>query len=110
MEAFFRQSEDYTCSKPLYEKNLEDNSQYIILYSAAWKLFGKNSFRETVIHTYNFINKELAAPSGGDYSNTTITDDVKDSVYYSCSIKELEISFSGQIPRDLSSPWIRHER
>lgn len=93
---FFRQSEDYTCSKPLYEKNLEDNSQYIILYSAAWKLFRKNSFRETVIHTYNFINKELAAPSGGFYSNTTITDNVNDSVYYSCSIKELEILFPGR--------------
>lgn len=93
---FFRQSEDYTCSKPLFEKNLEDNSQYIILYSAAWKLFGKSSFRETVIHTFNFINKELSAPSGGFYSNTTISDKIDECVYFSCSIKELEILFPGR--------------
>ncbi|MDD3272477.1 MAG: DUF255 domain-containing protein [Bacteroidales bacterium] len=90
---FFRQAEDYTCREPLYEKTLEDNSQYMILYSAAWNLFRRESFRETVLHIYNFVNRELLSPSGGYYSNTTISDNANLSVYFSCSLKELEHLF-----------------
>lgn len=90
---FFRQADDYTCKKPLFEKNLEDNSQYLILYSSAWNLFGKESFRETTYHISHFINRELSSPAGGYYSNTTITDNIHDAVYFSSSINELRILF-----------------
>lgn len=90
---FFRQAEDYTCEKPLYEKDLEGNSQYMILYSTAWNLFAKESFRETVFHISKYITRELSSPSGGFFSNTTITGDANDAVYYSCSLNELRILF-----------------
>lgn len=95
---FYRQAKDYTCAEPLFEKNLEDNSQYIILYSAAYSLFGKESFRETVYHIYSFINKEFASPSGGYYSNATLTDNIESAVYYSCSINEIEHLFPVRYP------------
>jgi len=95
---FYRQAKDYTCAQPLFEKNLEDNSQYIILYSAAFSLFGKESFRETVYHIYSFINRQFASPSGGYYSNATLTDNIESAVYYSCSINELEHLFPVRYP------------
>lgn len=90
---FFRQAADYTCSNPLYEKSLEDNSQYIVLYSTAWELFRKESFRETAMQTYSFILNEMSSHSGGYFSNTTISEDPSTAVYFSCSIKELQIMF-----------------
>ncbi|MEZ7954798.1 MAG: hypothetical protein QMB82_06540 [Bacteroidales bacterium] len=90
---FFRQADDYTCEKPLFEKNLEDNSQYLILYSSALNLFGKESFRETIYHVSHFISRELSSSAGGYFSSTTISDNINEAVYFSTSINVLKILF-----------------
>ncbi len=90
---FFRQSTDYTCSEPLFEKNLEENSQYIMLYSAAYDLYKLDSFRDTAYLTFNFVKNILKSEGGGYSSNTTLMNKIDDSVYYSFSINELSMLF-----------------
>lgn len=90
---FFRQATDYTCSEPLFEKTLEENSQYIQLFAAAYDLFGKESYKETAYVIYNFVINELKNEGGGYCSSTTLINKIEDSVYYSYSINEMSIMF-----------------
>jgi uncharacterized protein YyaL (SSP411 family) len=90
---FFRQSTDYTCREPLFEKNLEENSQYIQLYSAAFDLYKLDSYRETAYLTFGFVTNVLKNEAGGYFSNTTLMNRIEDSVYYSFSINELSLLF-----------------
>lgn len=90
---FFQQATEYSCNQALYEKTLEENSQLLLLYSAAYKLFGKESYRETAYLTYNYIIKELSNKKKGLINSTTITGAFEDVVYYSWSINELSILF-----------------
>ncbi|MCK9304454.1 MAG: DUF255 domain-containing protein [Bacteroidales bacterium] len=90
---FYRQCEDYTCKRALYEKTLEDNSQYIILYSAAYQHFGKESYRETALRTISFIKDVLSNGRGGYYSSSTLMTPESESDYYGYSIYELSLLF-----------------
>lgn len=90
---FFRQASDYTCSEPLFEKTLEENSQYLLLFAAAYDFFGKESYRETAYAVYNYVINELKNEGGGYCSSTTLINKIEDSVYYSYSINELSILF-----------------
>ena len=90
---FFRQATDYTCSEPLFEKTLEENSQYLQLFAAAYDLFGKETYKETAYVIYNFVINELKNEVGGYCSSTTLINKIQDSVYYSYSINEMSIMF-----------------
>lgn len=90
---FFCQAKDYSCIEALYEKTLEENSQFLLLYSAAYKFFGKESYRKTAYMTYSFIIDQLSNEKKGLINSTTITGKLEDVVYYSWSINELSILF-----------------
>ncbi len=90
---FFRQTTDYSCTKSLYEKTLEENSQFMLLYAAAYNLFRKESYRETAQLTYWYLVNELSNNKGGFINSTTLTDKIENSVYYSYSINELSLIF-----------------
>lgn len=90
---FFRQAADYTCLQPLFEKSLEENSQFLALYSLAYSLFGKNSYRETSVKISEFITNELNNGHGGFYSSTTLMNSPDDSVYFQFSVNELKMLF-----------------
>jgi uncharacterized protein len=90
---FFRQTTDYSCTKPLYEKTLEENSQFMLLYASAYDLFRKESYRETAILTYKYIINELSNEKGGLINSTTLIGKYENSVYYSYSINELSLLF-----------------
>ncbi len=90
---FFRQAADYTCLQPLFEKSLEENSQFLALYSLAYSLFGKKSYRETSVKISEFITNELNNGHGGFYSSTTLMNSPDDSVYFQFSVNELKMLF-----------------
>jgi hypothetical protein len=90
---FFRQTVDYTCLQPLFEKTLEDNSQFLALYSLAYEYYKKDSYKKTAFLISEFLQNELSNGKGGYYNSTTLLGDVKDSVYYHYSINELKILF-----------------
>ncbi len=90
---FFRQCEDHTCEKAFFEKTLEDNCQFIILYATAYDFFEKESYKETALKTISFIKEVLSNGKGGFYSSTTLVTSEEDSNYYQYSINELSILF-----------------
>ncbi len=90
---FFFQATDYSCNIALYEKRLEENSKFLLLYSAAYKLFGKESYKKTAYTIYKYIIEELGNEQNGLINSTTITGKLEDVVYYSLSINELSILF-----------------
>lgn len=92
---FFRQAADYSCTIPFYEKTLEDNSRFLLLYSAAYKLYGKESYRETAEKVFNFIITSLNLSQGGYVNSTTILEPVEKADYYLFSLNELSILFPG---------------
>lgn len=90
---FFRQSKDYSCVQPLFEKTLEENSQFLLLYAKAYKFYRKESYRDTVYMIYQFIVNELVNSKGGLMNSTTLTSTARDAVYYSFSVNELALLF-----------------
>jgi hypothetical protein len=88
---FFRQAVDYTCLQPLFEKTLEENSQFLALYSLAYDYYKKDSYKKTALLISEFIQNELSNGKGGYYNSTTLLGDIKESVYYHYSINELKI-------------------
>ncbi len=90
---FFSQATDFSCSKPLFEKTLEENSQFLLVYAMAYDMFRKESYRETALKTYEFIINELSNENYGLINSTTLISKYEDAVYYSYSINELSIIF-----------------
>ncbi|MCK9627398.1 MAG: DUF255 domain-containing protein [Bacteroidales bacterium] len=90
---FFKQANDYSCEVPFYEKTLEENAHFIHLYSLAYKLFKKESYRKTALLTYSFINEKLCSKNGGFIGSTTLTTSPEDSNYYEYSLNELMLMF-----------------
>jgi hypothetical protein len=95
---FFRQASDYSCNDSLYEKSLEENSLFLMLYAAAYKLYGNESYKMTSLMTYNFILNELLNEKGALVNSTTLMGKIDDAVYYSYSINELSIIFPERYP------------
>lgn len=90
---FFRQATEYSCNQALYEKTLEENSRFLLLYASAYKFFGKETYKKTALLTYSYIINELGNGKNGLINSTTITGQLEDVVYYSLSINELSILF-----------------
>jgi hypothetical protein len=90
---FFRQTTDFSCEKPLFEKTLTENSHFLRFYSKAWKLTGVESFRLAALETFGFIKRELNDIVGGLYSSVTLLTPLKDSSYYFFSLRELQHLF-----------------
>lgn len=74
-------------------KTLEENSQFLILYAAAYEHFNKESYRETAILTYQFIRNELFNGKGGYFNSATLITPIEESAYYLYSINELSFLF-----------------
>jgi len=90
---FFKQANDYSCSEPYYEKTLEENAQFILLYAIAYDHFKKESYKTTAQLTYQFIKNELGTQSGGFRGSITLTTPYDDSNYYKYSLNELIVLF-----------------
>jgi uncharacterized protein YyaL (SSP411 family) len=90
---FFRQCEDNSCSRVFYEKTLEENSMFTLLYSAAYNYFGKESYKQTALMCISFIRNVLSNGKGGYCTSTTLMTPENESTYYQYSINELSILF-----------------
>lgn len=66
---FARYSVDEKWHVPHFEKMLYDNGQLVSLYADAYLLTKNNLYKETVIETLEFIERELMNEEGGFYSS-----------------------------------------
>ena len=87
---FARYSTDNVWKVPHFEKMLYDNVQLVSLYSNAFKVIKKNSYKEVVYQTLEFIERELSDSSGGFYSSLDADSEGIEGKYYLWNKREIE--------------------
>jgi uncharacterized protein YyaL (SSP411 family) len=75
---FSRYSVDDRWHVPHFEKMLYDNAQLVSLYSNAYQITQKESYKTIVIETLDFIERELTQKDGGFYSSLDADSKSKD--------------------------------
>ncbi len=66
---FHRYSVDRYWQIPHFEKMLYDNGQLATVYAEAYRLTGREDYRNVVEGILSFVDRELVAPSGGFYAS-----------------------------------------
>lgn len=87
---FFRYSTDDKWKVPHFEKMLYDNAQAIGLYSKAFKIFKKQEYKDAVLQTIDFLDREMKNAEGGYYSALDSQSEGKDGKFYVWKEEELK--------------------
>ena len=87
---FARYSTDNIWKVPHFEKMLYDNAQLVSLYSNTFKMTKRNSYKEVVYQTLEFVERELSDSSGGFYSSLDADSEGVEGKYYLWNKKEIE--------------------
>jgi uncharacterized protein YyaL (SSP411 family) len=65
---FHRYTVESTWSIPHFEKMLYDNAQLVALYARAYRVTGRERYREVVADVIRYLEREMTHPEGGFYS------------------------------------------
>lgn len=87
---FFRYSTDPEWKVPHFEKMLYDNAQAISLYSKAFKVFKKETYKKVVLGTIEFLEKEMKNEDGGYFAALDADSDGEEGSYYVWTKDELQ--------------------
>ncbi len=87
---FARYSVDGIWQVPHFEKMLYDNAQMLSLYSQAYKLTKKKTYKKIVYQTLDFLLSELHSPNGGFYSALDADSEGEEGKYYVWTEKEID--------------------
>lgn len=87
---FFRYSTDNKWKVPHFEKMLYDNAQAIGLYSKAFKIFKKTEYRDAVMETIAFLEREMKNSEGGYYSALDSQSEGEEGKFYVWKEQELK--------------------
>lgn len=92
---FSRYSVDEKWHVPHFEKMLYDNGQLVSLYADAYLLTKNELYKETVVETLTFVERELMNENGAFYSSLdadsfTPEDELEEGAFYVWTIKELK--------------------
>jgi len=100
---FSRYSVDPIWKVPHFEKMLYDNGQLIGLYARAFQVFGKETYREVVRQSVEFLKREMSSAEGAFYSALDADSEGEEGKYYIWSKEELEELLEGDF--DLFSEY-----
>ncbi len=86
---FYRYSTDSEWKIPHFEKMLYDNAQALSLYAKAYKVFRKETYKNVVLGTISFLEREMKNPEGTFYAALDAQSDGKEGKFYVWTEPEL---------------------
>lgn len=96
---FARYSTDNQWLAPHFEKMLYDNALLIITYAQAYRLTGKERYRQVVNATIAFVNRELKDPeSNGFYSAIDADSEGMEGKFYTFTWQEWQEALGKDMP------------
>lgn len=87
---FYRYSTDSQWKVPHFEKMLYDNAQLISLYSKAYGLFKKPAYKQVVLETIGFLEREMKYADGGYFAAMDADSEGEEGKYYVWQEQELK--------------------
>ncbi|MRI00153.1 DUF255 domain-containing protein [Kriegella sp. EG-1] len=87
---FFRYSTDNKWKVPHFEKMLYDNAQAIELYSKAYKVFKKETYKNAVTQTVSFLQREMKDVNGGYHAAIDADSEGEEGKFYVWKVNELK--------------------
>ncbi len=87
---FFRYSTDAEWKVPHFEKMLYDNAQALSLYAKAYKVFRKPEYKNIILGTIAFLEREMKNPEGAYYAALDAQSDGKEGKFYVWTEMELK--------------------
>jgi uncharacterized protein len=91
---FHRYSTDRYWRIPHFEKMLYDNGQLATVYAEAWKLTGRDDFRQTAEEILAFVGREMTDVSGAFYAAIDAETDSDEGAFYIWTRDEIKASLS----------------
>ncbi|WP_396637426.1 thioredoxin domain-containing protein [Maribacter sp. R77961] len=88
---FFRYSTDSKWKVPHFEKMLYDNAQALSLYSKAYQVFKKPLYKEVILGTIEFLEREMKNPEGGYYAALDADSEGEEGKFYVWTVPELKL-------------------
>ncbi len=87
---FARYSVDGEWFAPHFEKMLYDNGQLLSLISKAFQVTGDDFFKEKVIETITWLNREMWSPEGGFYAALDADSEGVEGKFYCWTFDEIK--------------------
>lgn len=91
-----RYSTDEDWKVPHFEKMLYDNGQLVSLYSEAYALTKDHLYKERVIQTVKWLEREMTSEEGGFYSALDADSEGEEGKFYVWSKKEIDYLLAEQ--------------